>query len=290
MEEAWELAAVSEGKESKLIVSADLSGASISIEGQAADDAALALLDTVGFFTELGGVFKDGLRAVRQRNAIKNIRRAEDLTKKLNVPVKPIAPRFLLEWLDGASLSDSENDESLANMWSSLLASEGINCAPENLYFISLLKTMSAEEAKIFLEVYSEAEKNLLTEELLDQYHRPIVAELEKKSLKEISDRNLPKFSKINSRLICQPGTRVKFIRVGTDEVSKGIGLRYFSSASVLKVKDELVLQALLSRGLIRETVSEGETDHGVFYKVSFYTRTLLGQRFFSSVNSEALQ
>lgn len=90
----------------------------------------------------------DVVRMYRQRSAIRGLARARELAEELSVPVRPVAPKFLMNWLEGVSLE--EEDSSLTELWAGLLVSGTRDLKPNHLRFQRMLREMTPRHHEFF--------------------------------------------------------------------------------------------------------------------------------------------
>lgn len=127
-------------------------GFSFKTDGEASERLANAALDFLSPVTEGAGFLGTKLRGYRMEAALKATIRAKQICEENNLPINPVPPKFLLQWVEGASIENPE-DETLINLWSNLLASESSNPSTGNLTFIRIIKELTREEAKCLVEL-----------------------------------------------------------------------------------------------------------------------------------------
>lgn len=117
-------------------------GAKFSTKGSAGARAAHSLIDMVSPFTEGGGAIGDVIRYFRQDMAIRATQRSLQIAETLNIPIKPVPAKFLVDWVEKASLEDPE-DNSLTELWAGLLVSAGNQISPAHYQFKRIVSEMT---------------------------------------------------------------------------------------------------------------------------------------------------
>ena len=156
MEETWELAALDmAGKGTKISIGKD--GFSFETDSEASERLANAALDFLSPISEGAGFLGTKLRGYRMEAALKAMLRAKQICDENDLKIKPIPPKFLLQWVEGASLEDVENESSLTELWAKILVSVSQNTAQNHLTMISILKKMNGDDARVCLLYTSDA-------------------------------------------------------------------------------------------------------------------------------------
>jgi hypothetical protein len=104
------------------------------------------LLGGVG--KEVGGLVADQIRYLRWKNAIKIIDKAARIAKNNRIDPKQVPLKFIVPFLEGASLEGEEKDDSVSDMWASLLASAVTKYESRYTIYIDLLKKLSTDDAQ----------------------------------------------------------------------------------------------------------------------------------------------
>jgi hypothetical protein len=95
---------------------------------------------------------KRELLRIQQEEALAEIAcRAAPRIAKLRRPIAPVPLKFLVPFLEKASLE--EPDSPLIDMWSNLLVRSAENYDPHYVYFANLISQFSSKQASIFAEV-----------------------------------------------------------------------------------------------------------------------------------------
>ncbi|MDR0860480.1 MAG: DUF2806 domain-containing protein [Candidatus Peribacteria bacterium] len=110
----------------------------------------------------------------RRKNAAKIIEKSRKFSEKHNVSLNKIPSKFLVEFMNDASL---EEDEDLQMLWAKILSGESENPNSFSLKTLEILKVMNKNDAEIFLNLtrFLIIESNevvflLNNEKLLEQY------------------------------------------------------------------------------------------------------------------------
>lgn len=117
-------------------------------KGSAAARAGHSLLDLISPFTEVGGAFGDVVRYFRQEMAIRATQRSLEIAETLNIPIKPVPTKFLVDWVEKASL-EAPDDKALTELWGGLLTSAGINVSPAHYQFKRILAEMTSSHVEL---------------------------------------------------------------------------------------------------------------------------------------------
>jgi hypothetical protein len=97
---------------------------------------------------ELAGMVGDQLRFRRWKTAIKILERARQFCEMNNIPVKSVPIKFIVPFLDAASLEEGGSKDKLTDLWASLLASAVTTTDARHYLFIERLRALSTDDAK----------------------------------------------------------------------------------------------------------------------------------------------
>jgi hypothetical protein len=106
---------------------------------------------------ELGLYFGDKVRAFRHRNITTIVDGSVKRLEEVGKPVEPVPPRLLLPILDAASLEDNPT---LQDMWSGLLASasdQADNMSPSYAETLKALKPIEARSVQVLYDFLTES-------------------------------------------------------------------------------------------------------------------------------------
>lgn len=97
---------------------------------------------------EISGIIGDQLRFQRWKNATRILDRAKEFCAKNKIPVKAVPVKFIIPFLDAASLEDAPHKDKIGDLWASLLASNVTNLDAKSYVFIEKLRALSSNDAK----------------------------------------------------------------------------------------------------------------------------------------------
>jgi hypothetical protein len=97
---------------------------------------------------ELSGLIGDQLRFQRWKNAVRILERAKAFCSKNKIPQKAVPIKFIVPFLDAASLEEVHDTNNLTDLWASLLASTVTRASAKSQLFIEKLKVLSSDDAK----------------------------------------------------------------------------------------------------------------------------------------------
>lgn len=120
-------------------------GFSFKTDGEASERLANAALDFLSPLTEGAGFLGTKLRGYRMEAALNATLKAKQICEENNLKIKPVQPKFLLQWIEGASLEDIESEENLSEIWAELLVSASQKNTNNHLIYIDILKKLSSE-------------------------------------------------------------------------------------------------------------------------------------------------
>jgi hypothetical protein len=151
-----------------------------------------AWLTALSPFTQWAGLIGDklahkrNLLRIQHEEAISAIlERAAPRLRAIQGPIKPIPLKFLVPFLENASLE--EPDSALIEMWATLLVSSAEEYNENNLYYVRLISQMSSVQAKIFeniigpfgvhsvlvaMEQYFFHGQNFLRDRIFDEFNK----------------------------------------------------------------------------------------------------------------------
>lgn len=118
----------------------------IKLEGK---EIAKSVCDLFSPLTELAGAIGDHIRVYRTLSVLKTLKRAKQIAQEENLTLETPPLKFLVPFLENASLED-ENDDLLIELWAKLLVSSSSNFHGEYNLFIRILNELSPDEAKAF--------------------------------------------------------------------------------------------------------------------------------------------
>lgn len=144
MEEARELTALVMGdKGTEISIGKD--GFSFKTDGEASQRLANAALDFLSPITEGAGFLGTKLRGYRMEAALKSTVRAKEICDNNGININPVPPKFLLQWVEGASMEDIDDPQNLSELWAQLLASAAKETSANHTIFVDILKKLSRD-------------------------------------------------------------------------------------------------------------------------------------------------
>lgn len=136
---------------SEVTLEAGEGGIAVRAKGSGADRLTHALSDALSPFSEGLGYIGDVLRYYRQDSALRSIARATEISRQLGIPLKPVAPKFLVDWVEKASL-ESPDDLEITNLWAGLLVSAARSSSANHYVFKRILSEMTKEHVQFLAE------------------------------------------------------------------------------------------------------------------------------------------
>jgi hypothetical protein len=134
-------------------VKAGTDAVEVEASGNAASRLANSLADALSPFTGLLGAAGDELhyfRIARREKALSTVMRAKRLRETYGIPERPVSPKILAPWLEGASLEDDGKND-ISEIWARLLATSPEEFSAEYAYFIDILRKIGAEDARTLI-------------------------------------------------------------------------------------------------------------------------------------------
>lgn len=109
-------------------------------------------------FTQWAGLIGDKLSHKRELLRIQQegtlnavLRDAAPRLAALKKPVNPIPLKFLVPFLESASLEEPDSD--LVRIWANLLVSSAENYSADNVYYVRIVSQISSISARLFEEI-----------------------------------------------------------------------------------------------------------------------------------------
>lgn len=139
------------GEDPEVSVEASEGGLALRAKGSGADRLTHVISDALSPFSEGLGYLGDVIRFYRQDTALRSIARATEISRQLGVPLKPVPPKFLVDWVEKASL-ESPDDPEMTNLWAGLLVSAARSHSPNHYVFKRILSEMTKEHVQFLAE------------------------------------------------------------------------------------------------------------------------------------------
>lgn len=108
-----------------------------------------------------GQLIADQIRYLRWRIALNIVERAERISTKKNLSKNNVPIKFIVPFLEKASLQD--DDGHLSEMWSALLAKARDDYKDRYVSYVDILNTLSPTEAAILSTMWSSADEEIFS-------------------------------------------------------------------------------------------------------------------------------
>jgi hypothetical protein len=122
-------------------------GLLVKSSGEAAGRLSNALADLLSPLTEGAGYLGDSIRIYRTRAVIVALEKAYEFAKERGLRLGPVPPKFLVQWLENASVEGEEAE--LADLWAKLLVSASKRYKSGHISYVDLLRKIGSDEAKL---------------------------------------------------------------------------------------------------------------------------------------------
>ncbi|MGB3457310.1 MAG: Abi-alpha family protein [Litorimonas sp.] len=149
MEEAWELAVVSEDNSVRVALASG--GGEFEAKGQWVERLGNSLVDFVSPATELSGLVGTSIRAVRYEVAVRAAIRAKQISEEKGLRLNPVSMKFLVPWAEASSLEPEEDN--LTEQWAKLLSSESDREDFNSILYVDVLKKLRPQHVKYLTEL-----------------------------------------------------------------------------------------------------------------------------------------
>jgi len=179
--------------EDELDVDIGATKASLSVRGEGVARVVDALVGFCSPVTEATGYLGDVLRVYRQENAMRAIARAQALAVDLGVNVKPVTPKFLVNWTESVSLeSGTEDDDSITELWAGLLVSASQKEKPGHYLYRRILGEFTKDHADCILYFADKKRHGELSESVFSETAKKVMGFVNQGEL-HLSDEELAK-------------------------------------------------------------------------------------------------
>ena len=133
-------------KQNSTKISVKSDGVELSVDGPASQRLAHALMDFISPVTEGFGLLGTWARGARVEAALRATARAKQICLEHDIEISPISPKLILPLIEGASLEDPNDENSLTEMWAHLLANAAVKEEKIQLHFSKILESIGHEE------------------------------------------------------------------------------------------------------------------------------------------------
>lgn len=130
---------------------------------------------TPDFVKEFGGILGDSVRNWRFRNEIKILKNTKELVKRTGLDFNKIPLKVLVPLMEASSL---EEEETMQNRWSNLLANALLGKIEITPNYVEMLKELSSIEVQILDKIYSEASQKNPQERKNLQFSKDAIIQL----------------------------------------------------------------------------------------------------------------
>ena len=113
---------------------------------------------TPGFIKDRVGILNDNAQLARYQNFCRIVHEAEEIRKKYGLESNPLPLKLGMKFIEEGSLED---DETIQNMWASLLANSTSGTTGASTFYISILKELTPPEAKVLNMFYEIIEEKI---------------------------------------------------------------------------------------------------------------------------------
>lgn len=238
-------------------VSVSSDGGTVSAKGESVSRVVDALAGFLSPISEGAGYFGDVIRMYRQENVIRGVAKAKKLADNLGVPIQPVHPKFLVNWVEGVSLEDEvEKEDPLTEMWAGLLVSASQNLKPGHHLYRRILSELTTDHAE-FIQLFLPPEQHGPSLKLFQDVAIKINGFFGEKEIQLTADQigQVAMIERINSL----EGPGVFFSQVSLHASSGGVPTKekliWTSDSPVCReFESSHVIQMLVTNGIILET------------------------------------
>jgi hypothetical protein len=122
-------------------------GLNVTVPADVTRDTANFVKRILGPLAEIGNLFSEKVRFLRWKSAAKTLNRAAEIVKEMGISPREIPIKFLVPFIEDASLEEEES--LLIEQWASLLASASEGFASLHVAIKDVLKNISSKEAML---------------------------------------------------------------------------------------------------------------------------------------------
>ena len=121
-------------------------------------DVASVLIRIFGPIAELSDLLSERIRFFRFKSAVKVLHRANEISEKSGVELKPLPVKFLVPLLEKCSLEEEDSD--LTEQWARLLVSASSGYNPQHPVFVDILSQIGPYEAQLLKHIWKRQHKS----------------------------------------------------------------------------------------------------------------------------------
>jgi Abortive infection alpha len=107
-----------------------------------------------GAAKELSGYLADNIRYLRWKNAVRILERTHEFCEERRLPKTSIPIKFLVPFLEAASLEEDVRNETISDMWAGLFATAVTAYTARHATYVDILKKLSSEDAAYLNSIY----------------------------------------------------------------------------------------------------------------------------------------
>src|SRR5438874_2406769 len=101
-----------------------------------------------GAAKEVSGYLADNIRYLRWKNAVRILQKAKKFCADKQVKKSDIPIKFIVPFLEAASLEEDTKDATISDMWASLFANAVTSYQSRHAVYVDILKKLSSEDAR----------------------------------------------------------------------------------------------------------------------------------------------
>ena len=245
-----------------------------------------AWLDLISPLTEWAGLKGDELRFKRTQLRLQRedvlaeiVERAKNRIGRIVGATKPIPNKFLVPFLEQASLEDP--DSSLVDMWANLLASAAKNFSSHHTHFVSIISQLSPKQGEILRSLIgteSAHDCELAMDNIRGYYQSHSIRRAIERAVLKLRERNDDEFCELIVAYFNHPN--IEIVHASAENMQTHDYFDISMDYSVYDDDDEVDYTILEAVGLIRRVETDffdvGEWSLSVIY----YHLTDLGFHF----------
>ena len=144
------------GEKTTTEISIGKDSVSLKTDGSAADRLAHAALDFLSPATEVFGYLGTVVRGRRIEAGLKATLRAKKICDDNGIEIQTVSSKLFLPWLEGASLENPNDENSLTEMWAYLLANAAVKEQKILLLFSECLRKIGHQEVVLLNALYKQ--------------------------------------------------------------------------------------------------------------------------------------
>lgn len=132
--------------EDEISAEASAKGGKLTAKGDGAARITNSVADLMSPFSEIGGAIGEHIRVWRDYSLAKTTARARELASQNGIDLKPVHPKALIPWAEGAS---REDDEAIQEKWARLLLNSMGDYNASSVWASNILGEIGSKEAAL---------------------------------------------------------------------------------------------------------------------------------------------